>query len=75
MIDNGKTIKNKYTQQGVWGIFVGISDDSAGWLFYVPDARRTYIYMYISRCYIWWRFYFSSKYARSPISTANKKSW
>ena len=41
--DKGKTMKNKYTQQGVRGIFVGIPDDSAGWLFYVPDARQTYV--------------------------------
>ena len=27
------------------GIFVGIPDDAAGWLFYVPIARRTYISM------------------------------
>ena len=37
--DKGKTMKNKYTQQGVRGIFVEIPDDSAGWLFYVPDSR------------------------------------
>ena len=36
-------MKNKYTQQEIRGIFVGIPDDSAGWLFYVPDARKTYI--------------------------------
>ena len=41
--DKGKTMKNKYTQQGVRGIFVGIPGDSAGWLFYVPDARQTYV--------------------------------
>ena len=41
--DKGKTMKNKYTQQGVRGIFVGIPDDSAGWLFHVPDARQTYV--------------------------------
>ena len=27
------------------GIFVGILDDSVGWLFYVPSLRRTYISM------------------------------
>ena len=27
------------------GIFVGIPDDAVGWLFYVPTARRTYIFM------------------------------
>ena len=37
----GKTLKNKHTQQAFWGIFVGIPDDSAGWLFFVPDARGT----------------------------------
>ena len=36
-------MKNKYTQQGVRGIFVEIPDDSAGCLFYVPDARQTYV--------------------------------
>ena len=41
--DNGKRVKNKYTQQGMRGIFVGLPDDSAGWLFYVPSARRSYI--------------------------------
>ena len=25
------------------GFFVGIPDDSAGWLFYVPTTRKTYI--------------------------------
>ena len=25
------------------GIFVGLPDDSAGWLFYVPSIKRTYI--------------------------------
>ena len=42
---DGKRIINKYNQQGMRGIFVGIPDDSAGWLFYVPDAKRTYISM------------------------------
>ena len=41
--DSGKRIKNKYIQQGIRGIFVGFPDDSAGWLFYVPDMKRTYI--------------------------------
>ena len=27
------------------GIFVGIPDDTAGWLFYVPTAKRMYISM------------------------------
>ena len=31
--ENGKVIKNKYSQQGTHGIFVGIPDDSAGCLF------------------------------------------
>ena len=43
--EKGKVVKNKYSQQGTCGIFVGIPDDSAGWLFYVPDARKTYISM------------------------------
>ena len=40
----GKTMKNKYAQQGVRGIFVGVPDDPAGWIFYVPDARK-HIYL------------------------------
>ena len=43
--DDGKRIRNKYTQRGMRGIFVGIPDDAAGWLFYVPTAKRTYISM------------------------------
>lgn len=43
--ENGKVIKNKYSQQGTHGIFVGIPDDSAGWLFYVTDSKKTYISM------------------------------
>ena len=43
--EKGKVIKNKYTQQGTCGIFVGVPDDSASWLFYVPDSKRTYISM------------------------------
>ena len=42
---DGKRTNNKYTQQGMRGIFVGIPDDSAGWLFYVPTTRKTYISM------------------------------
>ena len=40
-----KGLKNvyKYIQQGIRGIFVDFSDDSSGWLFYVPDMKRTYI--------------------------------
>ena len=30
-------------QQGIRGIFVGFPEDSSGWLFYVPSARKTYI--------------------------------
>ena len=41
----GKRATDKYSQQGVRGIFVGFPTDSAGWLFYVPDANRTYISM------------------------------
>gem|GEM_PF-2876143 len=42
---DGKRIKNKYNQQGMRGIFVGIPDDASGWLFYVPSAKRSYISM------------------------------
>ena len=41
----GKRIQNKYTQQGMRGIFVGLPEDSAGWLFYVPSLKKTYISM------------------------------
>ena len=41
--DSGKRIKNKYIQQGKKGIFVGFPEGSSGWLFYVPDTKRTYI--------------------------------
>ena len=41
--ERGKRIKNKYVQQGIRGIFVGFPEDSSGWLFYVPSARKTYI--------------------------------
>ena len=41
--DKGTRIKNKYLQQGMRGIFVGLPDDSAGWLFCVPSVKRTYI--------------------------------
>ena len=41
--DKGKRTKDKFSQQGIRGIFVGLPDDSAGWLFYVPDAKRTFI--------------------------------
>ena len=41
--DSGKRVKNKYIQQGIRGIFVGFPEDSSGWLFYVPSARKTYI--------------------------------
>ena len=40
--DKGKRTKNKLSQQGVRGIFVGLPDDSDGWLFYVPGAKRTF---------------------------------
>ena len=42
---DGKRIINKYNQQGMRGIFVGLPENSAGWLFYVPDVKRTYISM------------------------------
>ena len=41
----GKRSADKYSQQGICGIFVGFPTDSAGWLFYVPDANCTYISM------------------------------
>ena len=41
--DNGKRVNNKYTQKGMRGIFVGLLDDSTGWIFYVPLARCSYI--------------------------------
>ena len=36
---DGKHIHNKYNQQGMRGIFVGIPDDESGWLFYIPTAK------------------------------------
>ena len=41
--EGGKRTKNKYVQQGIRGIFVGFPEDSSGWLFYVPSARKIYI--------------------------------
>ena len=41
--DSGKRIRNEYIQQGIKGIFVGFPEDSSGWLFYVSNARKTYI--------------------------------
>ena len=41
--DKGTRIKNNHLQQGMRHIFVGLPDDSAGWLFYVPSTKRTYI--------------------------------
>ena len=38
-----KRTKNKYIQQGIRDIFVGFPEDSSGWFFYVPGARKTYI--------------------------------
>ena len=43
--DKGKRTKDKFSRQGIRGIFVGLPDDSAGWLFYIPDAKRTFISM------------------------------
>ena len=40
--DKGTRIKNKYPQQGMRGIFVGLPNDSAGWLFYVPSVKKSY---------------------------------
>ena len=34
--------KNKYLQQRMMGIFVGLPDDSAGWLFYVLSVKKIY---------------------------------
>ena len=45
--DSGKRIKKKYIQQGIRGIVVGFPEDSSGWLFYVPNTRKTYIF---ARC-------------------------
>ena len=36
-------MKNKYVQQGVREIFVGIPDDSVDWIFYVPNAKKIHI--------------------------------
>ena len=36
---------SKFTQRGLREIFVGIPDGSVDWLFYVPDAKKTYISM------------------------------
>ena len=33
--DKDKRIKDKFSQQCIRGIFVGLRDDSAGWVFYV----------------------------------------
>ena len=38
--DKGTRIKNKYLQQGMRNIFVGLPVDSTGWLFYVPSGRK-----------------------------------
>ena len=43
--EKGKVIKNKYTQQGTREFFIGVPDDSAGWLFYVHDSKKMYIWM------------------------------
>ena len=43
--DKGKRTKDKFSQQCIRGIFVGLLDDSGVWLFYVPDAKRTFISM------------------------------
>ena len=43
--ENGRRTRSKYNQLGTRGIFVGFPDDSAGWLFYVPSAKKTYISM------------------------------
>ena len=40
---DGTRIKNKYLQKGMRGIFVGLPDDSAGWLFYAPSIKKTYV--------------------------------
>ena len=40
---DGKRIQNKYNQQGLRGIFVGILDDASGWLIFVSSAKISYI--------------------------------
>ena len=42
---DGRGIVNKYKQQGMRVIFIGIPDNSIGWLFYVPEVKMTYIFM------------------------------
>ncbi len=43
--DEGKRTKHKISQQCVKGIFVVLPDDSAGWLYFVPDSKRTFKFM------------------------------
>ena len=43
--DKGKSTKNKFSQQGTRGIFIGLPDDSAGWPVYVLDAKQTFTSM------------------------------
>ena len=42
--DKGKRTKDKFSQQSIREIFVGLPDDSAGWLFYVHDAKTICIH-------------------------------
>ena len=42
---NAKWSTEKYSQQGICGIFVSFPTDSVGCLFYVPDANHTYVSM------------------------------
>ena len=41
--NSGKRIKNKYIQQCIREIFIGITEDSSGWLFYVSGTKKTNI--------------------------------
>ena len=43
MSDKGTIIKNKYLQQDMRCIFVGLPDDSTVWLFDVTSIKKTYI--------------------------------
>ena len=48
MNDTGKIMKKKYTQQGVRDIFVGIPNDSAGWIFLCTRCNKD---IHIFGCY------------------------
>ncbi len=40
--DKGKRIKDKFSQQGIRGIFVGLPDVSNEWLLYVSIVKRIF---------------------------------